>query len=96
MTEEKISERQSIEALSSGESEVKRTLSFGRAVGVMGGLIIGSGIFYTGSYVLDYSHGNAGVAILAWILGGLIFWARPCVCQSWAASCRPTAAPMSI
>ena len=48
MTEEKISERQSIEALSSGESEVKRTLSFGRAVGVMGGLIIGSGIFYTG------------------------------------------------
>ena len=54
MTEEKISERQSIEALSSGESEVKRTLSFGRAVGVMGGLIIGSGIFYTGSYVLDY------------------------------------------
>lgn len=72
MTEEKISERQSIEALSSGESEVKRTLSFGRAVGVMGGLIIGSGIFYTGSYVLDYSHGNAGVAILAWILGGLI------------------------
>lgn len=65
-------ERKSIEALSSGTSEVKRTLSFGRAVGVMGGLIIGSGIFYTGSTVLDYSHGNAGISILAWILGGLI------------------------
>ena len=69
---ENNNELKSITDLSSGEAEVKRTLSFGRAIGVMGGLIIGSGIFYTGSSVLDYSHGNSGIAILAWILGGLI------------------------
>lgn len=65
-------ESSTVNELSSSGSEVKRTLSFGRAVGVMGGLIIGSGIFYTGSSVLDYSHGNSGIAVLAWILGGLI------------------------
>lgn len=82
-------ERKSIEALSSGTSEVKRTLSFGRAVGVMGGLIIGSGIFYTGSTVLDYSHGNAGISILAWILGGLIVLGAA-MCLSELGSIMPT------
>lgn len=65
-------EIRTIEELASGDAGMKRHLSFGRAVGVMGGVIIGSGIFYTSAYVLDYSYGNAGIAIIAWVLGGLI------------------------
>lgn len=72
MSEQTKHEMKTIEELSEGNVGVKRTLTFGRGVGVLGGLIIGSGIFYTSSYVLDYSYGNPGIAILAWVLGGLI------------------------
>lgn len=61
-----------IEELSEDKGGLERKLTFGRAVGVMGGVIIGSGIFYTLSYVLDYSHGNTAITVMAWVLGGLL------------------------
>ena len=72
MSEQSNHKMKSIDELQSGNAGVKRTLTFGRGVGVMGGLIIGSGIFYTSSNVLDYSYGNSAIAIAAWVIGGLI------------------------
>lgn len=51
---------------------LKRNITFGRGVATMGGIMIGSGIFYTLSYVLDYAHGSSGIAMIAWVLGGLM------------------------
>ena len=53
-------------------SPLQRTIGFWRAVGIMGGIIIGSGIFYIPAYALDYAYGNAGLALVGWILAGLM------------------------
>lgn len=63
---------QSIEELTSQKTGMKRDLGLFRAIGLIGGLMIGSGIFYIGSYVLNFSHGNSGIALLAWAIAGLI------------------------
>lgn len=54
------------------EEGLQRSLTFSRAVATMGGIMIGSGIFYTLAYVLDYANGSSGIAVLAWIIGGLM------------------------
>ena len=47
-------------------------MGFFRAVGLMAGLMIGSGIFYVGAFVLDYVNLSTGMALLAWLLAGLM------------------------
>lgn len=49
-----------------------------KVIGVFGGsniligIMIGSGIFYIGSYVLQRAHMSMGLALLAWLIGGLV------------------------
>lgn len=58
--------------VSANKDVMKRVVSLPRAIGTMGGMVIGSAIFYTCAYVLTYANGNTGMSILAWILAGLL------------------------
>jgi APA family basic amino acid/polyamine antiporter len=50
----------------------KKEISLFGGVSILGGIMVGSGIFYLGSYVLMRTGMSLGLALLSWILGGLI------------------------
>lgn len=50
----------------------KKEISLFGGVSILGGIMIGSGIFYLGSYVLMRTGMSPGLALLSWILGGLV------------------------
>jgi len=54
------------------ESGFKREIGVFGGVSILGGIMIGSGIFYLGSYVMMRSHFSQGMALLCWIIGGLV------------------------
>lgn len=41
-------------------------------ISIIGGIMIGSGIFYLGSYVLERTGMSEGMALLCWVIGGLV------------------------
>ena len=55
-----------------------QTAGFKKEIGVfggissIGGIMIGSGIFYLGSYVLERTDMSMGLALLCWVIGGLV------------------------
>lgn len=67
-----MSDQQHAQELSSEKTEFKREIGIFGGVSIIGGIMIGSGIFYLGSYVLERTNYNYGLALLAWILGGII------------------------
>lgn len=60
-----------IQDLIAPNNGMKRDMGLFKAVGLMGGLMIGSGIFYVGAFVLDYIQLSTGWALLAWLIAGL-------------------------
>lgn len=52
--------------------QFRRELGVFGGISIIGGIMIGSGIFYLGSYVLQRCNMNYGYALLVWILGGII------------------------
>lgn len=61
-----------ISNLTSEETQFKREIGVFGGVSIIGGIMIGSGIFYLGSYVIMRCGMNLGLALICWILGGLI------------------------
>lgn len=55
-----------------GGGGFKKEISLFGGVSILGGIMIGSGIFYIGSYVLMRTGMSLGLAILSWIIGGLV------------------------
>lgn len=53
-------------------SEFKKEISLFGGVSILGGIMIGSGIFYLGSYVLIRTGMSLGLSLLCWIIGGII------------------------
>ena len=53
------------------KEEMKRSLGLGSALSVVIGTLIGSGIFFKQGSVLD-SAGSSTMAILAWVIGGVL------------------------
>lgn len=51
--------------------QLKRSLGFWSAISIVVGTIIGSGIFFKQASVLNSAHGST-MALLAWVLGGVI------------------------
>ena len=49
--------------------EFKKEVSVFGGVSIVAGIMIGSGIFYLGSYVLQYANYSVGTALLAWVIG---------------------------
>ena len=52
--------------------DFKKEIGLFSGVNVLVGIIIGSGVFYLGSYVLLNTKMRLGYALMAWIIGGLI------------------------
>ena len=53
-------------------SELKREIGVFGGISIIGGIMIGAGIFYIGSYVLMRVGMNIGLALICWLIGGLI------------------------
>ena len=60
------------EALSSEKTEFKREVGLFGGISVLAGIMIGSGIFYIGGIVLLRCGMSLGLALLVWVIGGLI------------------------
>lgn len=52
--------------------EMKKEVGLFGAISVLAGIMIGSGIFYIGSYVLIRCQMHMGLALLVWVLGGFV------------------------
>ena len=51
---------------------LRKELGLFHSVSIVGGIMIGSGIFYVSTYVLIRSGLSAGFAILAWVIAGFM------------------------
>lgn len=58
--------------LTSEQTDFKREIGVLGGVSIIGGIMIGSGIFYLGSYVIERTAMNLGLALICWIIGGII------------------------
>lgn len=54
------------------ESGFKREISLFGGISIIMGIMIGSGVFYIGSYVLLRTNMTPGLALLSWIIGGIV------------------------
>ena len=52
--------------------EMKKEIGVFGGISIIGGIMIGSGIFYLGSYVLQRTGMSMGLALLCWIIGGIV------------------------
>jgi len=54
------------------DNQLRREIGAFGGFNILTGIMVGSGIFYLGSYVLMRSGMSQGLALLVWVLGGLI------------------------
>lgn len=50
----------------------KKEIGVFGGISIIGGIMIGSSIFYLGSYVLERTDMSMGLALLCWVIGGLV------------------------
>lgn len=58
--------------LSTAPTKFRQGITLFGGVSIIGGIMIGSGIFYIGSFVLMRTGMSMGLALLAWLLGGVV------------------------
>lgn len=61
-----------LQELSTTETDFNQEIGVFGGVSIIGGIMIGSGIFYLGSYVLERTGMSLGLSLIAWIIGGLV------------------------
>ena len=61
-----------LQNLTTEKTEFKREIGVFGGVSLLGGIMIGSGIFYIGSYVLMRTGMSLGLSLLAWVIGGIV------------------------
>ena len=54
------------------EGSFKKAIGPFSGISIVAGMVIGSGVYYLGSYVLERTGMNLGWSLVAWIVGGLI------------------------
>ena len=67
-----MAEELKIQNLTTEKTEFKREVGVFGGVSLLGGIMIGSGIFYIGSYVMMRTGMSQGLSLLAWIIGGIV------------------------
>lgn len=67
-----MDKQKEIRKMQSDATEFKREIGVFGGVSIIGGIMIGSGIFYLGSYVLERTGMSLGLALLCWVIGGLV------------------------
>ncbi len=55
-----------------GNGKFKREIGLFGGISLVAGMTIGSGIYYLGSYVLERTHMSMGLALICWIIGGIV------------------------
>lgn len=61
-----------VSELTKVDTELKREMGLFSAVSIIAGIMIGSGIFFIGSFVLQRSNKAPGFSILVWLAGGIV------------------------
>lgn len=79
----------------SGKSEFKQEIGIFGGVSIIGGIMVGSGIFYLGSYVLIRTGMSMGLALLCWIVGGIVSLLGG-LCFAELGASRPVAGGMVV
>ena len=67
-----MSDNQKLSSLTTEQTEFKREIGVFGGISIIGGIMIGSGIFYLGSYVLQRTGMNSGLAIICWVIAGVV------------------------
>lgn len=67
-----MDQEKNVDMLSTEQTKFKREIGVFGGVSIIGGIMIGSGIFYLGSYVLERTGMNSGLALLCWVIAGII------------------------
>ena len=62
----------STENKTTGTVQMKKEIGVFGGISIIGGIMIGSGIFYLGSYVLQRTNMSMGLALLCWVVGGIV------------------------
>ncbi|HML37381.1 MAG TPA: amino acid permease [Bacillota bacterium] len=52
--------------------EFRKDIGLFGGVSLVAGMVIGSGVYYLGAYVLERTSMNLGLALVCWIIGGLV------------------------
>lgn len=78
-----------------GKSEFKQEIGIFGGVSIIGGIMVGSGIFYLGSYVLIRTGMSMGLALLCWIVGGVVSLLGG-LCFAELGASRPVAGGMVV
>lgn len=73
----------------------KKEIGVFGGISIIGGIMIGSGIFYLGSYVLERTEMSMGLALLCWIMGGLVTILGG-LCFAELGTCDPKAGGMVV
>ncbi|MDR3982180.1 MAG: amino acid permease [Dysosmobacter sp.] len=74
---------------------LKRDMGLFGGIGIIAGIVVGSGIFYLGSYVLQRTNMNMGLALLCWIVGGVVSILGG-LCFAELGACDPAAGGMVV
>lgn len=61
-----------LEELTSQNTELRRDIGLFGGMSIIGGIMIGSGIFYLGAYVLQRCGMSLGLSLICWAVAGLI------------------------
>lgn len=67
-----MSDNQKLSSLTTEQTEFKREIGVFGGISIIGGIMIGSGIFYLGSYVLQRTGMNSGLALICWVIAGVV------------------------
>ena len=74
---------------------LKREMGLFGGMSIIGGIVIGSGIFYLGSYVLQRTNMSMGLALLCWVIGGIVSILGG-LCFAELGACDPSAGGMVV
>ena len=75
--------------------QFKKVIGLFGGISLVAGMTIGSGVYYLGSYVLERTDFSFGLAILCWIIGGVISMLGG-LCFAELGASRPVAGGMTI
>lgn len=73
----------------------RREIGVFGGVSIIGGIMVGSGIFYLGSYVLIRTGMSMGLALLCWVIGGIISLLGG-LCFAELGASRPVSGGMTV
>lgn len=77
------------------EVGLKREMGLFGGIGIIAGIVVGSGIFYLGSYVLERTHMSMGLALVCWVVGGVVSILGG-LCFAELGACDPAAGGMVV